>query len=262
MILRCLATSNISHIQFAGGEPLLNTNVEELFHITVQAMPDIDIGLATNGTLLTPSLSRVLSEYTNNVRINLPTINSERYRKIIGRNDLNQVINSIDMLKSDQAKVGINVVYCGQSARDIIDLLEFATERRIDVKFLEWIPIKSHEKSMPLPNMLQDVVRKFAYKKCELSKSLTIYDIAINNYKTKVRILKNRCALRSEYACKEYPEIRLLPNLELQSCLISNRNNISLDINNSQSIATAFMTAQKKLGICQRSYGQSIQTYI
>jgi len=253
IVLSSLVNQVITQIQFSGGEPLLNHHFEELVQIAERTAPGAGLGMATNGTLLSTTLCKSLSTRMNNIRINLPSLDPSKYKKIKGNKDLDRVIGAIDMLVSEGAPTGLNVVFVDQTEEEIINLVDFASLRKIDIKFLEWIPLKSDKFSLGSTSELFRILQKLASDQGRLSESARWYQVPTQHGVSRVRVVESFCETRNASACREYSEIRLLPTMEFQPCLISDENNLTFNVLDSSSIVRAFKLASNQLGFCPGS---------
>lgn len=248
-IARVAEAIGIRHIQFSGGEPLLHPELDRLLRIVQDNAPNAEVGMATNGKCITTSLAQALAPTMNNIRINLPTLSPKRYRLITGANDLPEILETLDLLVSLHARVGINTVYHSQNLDEIWNLVEWAAIRDVDLKILEWIDPTTGSSPRPLAGLLQEFTRA-ATQSIALSQSAKRFEIPIDGKIAHVRVILPPCERRLASACKEYGEVRLLPNLHLQMCLLSDQNNIPIDPSDSAQIEAAFEQARELVGRC------------
>ena len=142
-VIRLAVSLGIKKIRLTGGEPLLRHGVEELV-ARVAAIPGIeDLAMTTNGFLF-PQKARALREAgLRRVSFSLDSLDRDNFRKITGRDGLNEVLESIRLAQElGFHPVKVNAVVI----RDINDheigaLAEFARECDLSYRFIEFMPL-------------------------------------------------------------------------------------------------------------------------
>jgi GTP 3',8-cyclase len=151
-IIRVASDLGIHKIRITGGEPLTRRDVLHLFR-QISALPKIkDIGVSTNGSLLAQqvdngdTLARALAKLrVRTVNISLDTLDPEKYRSITGRYFLQKTLDGIAAAQSagfDQIKLNA-VLMRGRNEDDIPDLVRFARENGLLLRFIELMPVSS-----------------------------------------------------------------------------------------------------------------------
>jgi GTP 3',8-cyclase len=151
-IIRVGSDLGIHKIRITGGEPLTRRDVLQLF-LQISALPKItDIGVSTNGSLLAQqvdggdTLARALAKLrVRTVNISLDTLDPEKYRSITGRYFLQKTLDGIAAAQSagfDQIKLNA-VLMRGRNEDDIPDLVRFARENGLLLRFIELMPVSS-----------------------------------------------------------------------------------------------------------------------
>lgn len=155
-VTRIGAELGIRKVRVTGGEPLTRRNVlsfiEELCRI-----PGIeDVGLSTNGTLLTqpayPDSGENIAEVLKScgvrtVNISLDTLDRESYRDATGRDFLDRAIAGIEAAVSQGfERVKLNAVLMRhRNEHEIWDLINFAREKNCLLRFIELMPVSTSE---------------------------------------------------------------------------------------------------------------------
>ena len=151
-IIRVGSDLGIHKIRITGGEPLTRRDVLQLFR-QISALPKInDIGVSTNGSLLAQqvdtgeTLARALVKLrVRTANISLDTLNPAKYRAITGRDFLQKTLDGIAAAQSagfDQIKLNA-VLMRGRNEEDIPDLVHFARENGLLLRFIELMPVSS-----------------------------------------------------------------------------------------------------------------------
>lgn len=142
-VVRVLARRGVSKLRLTGGEPLVRKNVEQLVSM-LSAIPGIeDIALTTNGIFLAPRAERLRAAGVTRVNISLDSLRADRFALITRGGDIRKVLASLE----ESVRVGfdpikLNVVLMkGINDDEIGDFLRMTTERKLTVRFIEYMPI-------------------------------------------------------------------------------------------------------------------------
>jgi sulfatase maturation enzyme AslB (radical SAM superfamily) len=117
------AYAGVRDITFSGGEPLLRKDFFELASAAKQR--NLDISLATNGTLITPVVARNLKALGFDVQISLDGSTADIYESVRGNADLfESVIAGIRNLLSEEVNLTIGTVLTRNNVDDIPSLVD------------------------------------------------------------------------------------------------------------------------------------------
>lgn len=129
-------------IKLSGGEPLLYPDILEVCKKYENEFEDI--GFTTNGTQIVKLKECLValrgSKLTFNVTIN--SLKPEKYYEITKSKQLEDVIEGIDLLIGLGYRIKINSVITSYNKDDIKELIEFAMDKKIDIKFLDLVVTK------------------------------------------------------------------------------------------------------------------------
>lgn len=137
----------IEKIRFTGGEPLLRKSLEQIIEGCSQLKTGMgekpEIALTTNALGLDRRAQKLADAGVDRVNISLDTMNPEHFYAITHRNRLHDVLKGIDAACSVGMKpVKVNAVLLrGINDMDAVDLLDFALQRGIQLRFIEQMPI-------------------------------------------------------------------------------------------------------------------------
>lgn len=135
-----LIDQGIKKIRITGGEPLLRKDICKFIKSICDYKKDIDIGLTTNGFLLSNLAKELSSSGLKRLNISLDTLQKDKFIKISNKDALDKVLDGIDASLSLNFKIKLNsVIIKGINDDEILDLLEFANERRIEIRFIEFM---------------------------------------------------------------------------------------------------------------------------
>ncbi|SHG11521.1 cyclic pyranopterin monophosphate synthase subunit MoaA [Fodinibius roseus] len=140
-VITILTDLGISKIRITGGEPFVRKNLID-FITTISNNKKLEkIALTTNGTLLSPYISRLQQIGITSVNLSLDTLDSDRFESITRRNQFDRVIKTFHLLKKSSIPFKINtVVMEDENIKDIIPLAELTRYNDLSVRFIEEMP--------------------------------------------------------------------------------------------------------------------------
>jgi cyclic pyranopterin phosphate synthase len=153
-LIRIASGLGVTKIRLTGGEPLTRRDVIQLFRRLPSLTNLRDIGLSTNGTLLTREIEPGLTMAEavracgfRSVNISLDTLDRAEYARITGRDLLPEAIAGIEAaLAAGFPQVKINCVLMrGRNNSSLTNLVEFAAERNLLLRFIELMPVSTTE---------------------------------------------------------------------------------------------------------------------
>lgn len=132
----------ITRFKITGGEPLARKGAAELVR-KIKRIPGTEqVTMTTNGVLLSQHLEELLEAGLDAVNISLDTICRERFRELTGRDHLLDVLQSIRDAEASGLRVKLNtVLQKGMNAEEWPEILGLARDHKIDVRFIEMMPI-------------------------------------------------------------------------------------------------------------------------
>jgi cyclic pyranopterin phosphate synthase len=142
-VARAFTELGVTKIRLTGGEPLVRHNILSLIEKLGQLEGLKDLALTTNGSQL-QQYSRQLHDYgIQRVNISLDSLRAERFKQITRSGDLHQVLKGIDTaIATGFKKVKLNaVILKGRNEDEILDLVDFARHKKVDIAFIEEMPL-------------------------------------------------------------------------------------------------------------------------
>lgn len=139
-----LASLGIEKIRITGGEPLLRDKLETLVQLLSQIKGIKSIDMTTNGWFLSLEKAILLRRAgLQGVTLSLHSLQKERFARISGVDGLQRVIGSIDAArKAGLFPVKVNTVAIRRYNDDeIMDIVEFARNRSLSLRFIEFMPL-------------------------------------------------------------------------------------------------------------------------
>lgn len=150
-IAQAFAELGVEKIRITGGEPLVRKNVIKLFR-DINALPGIHtLVTTTNGSQL-PKLALQLKEAgVKRINISLDSLCPKKFQSITRTGKLTNVLAGIQSATEvGFEKIKINtVILKNRNDDEIMDLVQFAIARELDITFIEEMPlgvISEHER--------------------------------------------------------------------------------------------------------------------
>ncbi len=132
----------LAKVRLTGGEPLVRSGIERL----VAMLADLhipEIALTTNVQLLAEYAGPLKAAGLGRVNVSLDSLNATTYGKLSRGGVLGRTLEGIGAaLRCGLAPLKLNmVVLRGVNDSEILDMVEFAAERGVEIRFLEVMPI-------------------------------------------------------------------------------------------------------------------------
>lgn len=141
-IVKAASNLGIKKIRITGGEPLVRPNIVELIG-KINGIEGIEeIYMTTNGILLADKVEKLVKNGLTGVNISLDSLNKDRFKQITRLGGFDKVMNAIDKSISFGLKVKLNTVIVDEINDDeILDFVKLTLDKKIDVRFIELMPI-------------------------------------------------------------------------------------------------------------------------
>ncbi len=140
-LCRHFADVGIKKIKLTGGEPLLRKDIVWLVKELYAIKGIEDITLTTNGMLLDEKVEALYESGIRHINVSLDTIHEEEFYKITRRKGVDKVIQGIHHALQLGMHVKLNVVPMRLNEQHIMELLVFAKDYPIHIRFIEMMPI-------------------------------------------------------------------------------------------------------------------------
>jgi cyclic pyranopterin phosphate synthase len=142
-IARCFAELGVAKIRITGGEPLTRRNIISLFQ-EIGSQPDLsELTITTNGTLLPEYAAPLKQAGVKRVNISLDTLQADRFKAITRTGHIEKTLAGIDAaVAAGFQRIKLNAVILKNRNHDeVVDLVNFAIDRGIDISFIEEMPL-------------------------------------------------------------------------------------------------------------------------
>lgn len=144
-VVRLVVGLGIRKIRLTGGEPLLRHEVEQLV-ARLAAIPGIeDLAMTTNGFVFAQKARALRQAGLRRVSFSLDSLDRDNFRKMTGRDGLNEVLASIRLAQElGFHPVKVNAVIIREiNDHEIESLAEIAREQNWSLRFIEFMPLDS-----------------------------------------------------------------------------------------------------------------------
>jgi len=132
----------VKKVRLTGGEPLLRRNLDEFIQMLALKQLD-DLAMTTNGMFLPEHSQKLKDAGLKRITVSLDTLQAGRFERLTGQDSLNKVLAGID--SAQQAgfeEIKLNCVLMnGFNEDEILDFVEFARARAIQLRFIEYMDV-------------------------------------------------------------------------------------------------------------------------
>lgn len=142
-VARAFVSLGVSKIRLTGGEPLIRNNILSLLN-PLGELPGLkQLALTTNGSQLQRLAAPLYRAGVRRLNISIDSLKPRRFRQLTRHGSLDQVVAGIDSaLAAGFTDLRLNaVILKGRNEDEVIDLVAFAQARKIDIAFIEEMPL-------------------------------------------------------------------------------------------------------------------------
>lgn len=132
----------IREVRFTGGEPLTRGDLVEIVRLSAAAAPGIPLALTTNGIGLDARAAELRAAGLTRVNVSLDTVDREHFARLTRRDRLPRVLAGLaGAADAGLTPIKINAVLMRDTLADAPDLLAFAVQRGLRLRFIEQMPL-------------------------------------------------------------------------------------------------------------------------
>ncbi|MDA1272874.1 MAG: GTP 3',8-cyclase MoaA [Verrucomicrobia bacterium] len=224
-LVRLAAGLGVRKIRLTGGEPLLRQGIESLIEKLTRIPGISDLAMTTNGFLFAQKARALKSAGLHRISFSMDSLDPANFKKMTGRAGLDEVLAGISLAQ----ELGLNpvkvnaVVIRGLNDHEIEDLAEFARERNLSFRFIEFMPLDSSrswlkEMVVPSAEILMRLRSKFDLRQVAASNpSETARRWSFPGGRGEIGII----APVTEPFCGHCNRIRLTADGKIRTCLFS-----------------------------------------
>ncbi|WP_440059623.1 GTP 3',8-cyclase MoaA [Thermogladius sp. 4427co] len=210
----------ISDAKLTGGEPLVRRDIVEI--VREIRSNGLSVSITTNGSLLEKYAKGLAEAGVDHINVSLHSLREEVFRRITG-GDLGRVLKGIDAALSYGIRLKIDFVVLSWNKDELMDIIEFASRKGIDVNLIELIPLgldnglykELHVGVERLEALLKSRVLKVEIREFQ-SRPIYYLDNGV-----RVQVVKGFC---NPELCAKCSRIRFTPDGKIKTCLFRNDN--------------------------------------
>lgn len=184
--IKIMIDNGVNKIKITGGEPLVRENLDRFIKMIVDYNGSVDLALTTNGYLLKSMAKDLKESGLKRVNISLDSLKSEVAFKLAQKDILNSVLNGIDEALRVGLSVKLNsVILKDRNDNEILELFEFAKERDITIRFIEFMENLKAKNLIGVDSqtILDEITKKYNFKELPKEKTPARYFVLDSGYK-------------------------------------------------------------------------------
>ena len=217
--------AGIKKVRLTGGEPLITPKIEyilpEMNRLAIE-----DLGITTNGQLLSEKVDFLKQNGIKRLNISLDTLDPQRYLSITGGGDIQRTLAGIEEALSSKVKVKVNMVPVkGLNDTEILRMLDYCLERGIELRYIELMQMGHLKKREKYENKLITMHQIFdsIQQKYKFEQIPTACDSTAKRYHIKEMGDFGIIANDSAPFCRHCNRLRLSSEGFLYGCLSSSK---------------------------------------
>ena len=142
-LVKIFTSLGVAKLRVTGGEPLVRKNIGWLFKELGQIKALKEVVLTTNGSQLVQHAPMLKNARVNRINISLDSLDPIIFKKITRTGDLKKVLLGIDeAIQQGFSNLKLNTVLMkGINDHEAINLVHFAINKKIDISFIEEMPL-------------------------------------------------------------------------------------------------------------------------
>ncbi len=139
----------IRKVRITGGEPLVRNNIIDLVKTLSPIKGIRDLPMTTNGVRLEEFAHFLKQAGLSRVNVNLDSLDRKKFARITGQDNLLRVLRGIRAAReANLESIKINMVILkGINDDEILDFVNFAREKDLIVRFIEYMPVNWPEQN-------------------------------------------------------------------------------------------------------------------
>lgn len=156
-IARQFVELGVTKIRLTGGEPLLRKGADQVIK-ALSELP-VELTMTTNAVLIDKYIDLIVESKLRSINVSLDSLNDERFKDITRRDQFDKVLENIDLLLSKGIELKINVVLMkGTNEDEIIDFILWAEKKKVEIRFIEFMPFDGNKWSSELKISEKEIV--------------------------------------------------------------------------------------------------------
>ena len=206
----------LSELNFSGGEPFINPEIVKMIQYANESLK-CDISCATNLSIITEKQIHELSSTRVKFNIQFPYVTKNEFAKSTGTGNLEKVISNIKLIKGVGLKIGLNSVIQSLDVEAIETMIKFSLENELPLKLLPQIGLSGSDEFL---KTITPIIEKYSVEFVNKKTGCLKWKLTDGMHQTVLLYIQSPCFSGDFDSCKRYGEIRIQPDLMLQSCIM------------------------------------------
>jgi cyclic pyranopterin phosphate synthase len=158
----------VREVRFTGGEPLTRGDLVDIVRLSAAVAPGVPLSMTTNGIGLDARAGALRSAGLSRINVSLDTIDREHFARLTRRDRLPRVLAGLAAAAAaGLGPIKVNAVLMRETLADAPDLLEFALEHGLLLRFIEQMPLDAdaawrRDNMVPASELLDVLGARFA----------------------------------------------------------------------------------------------------
>ncbi|MCU1416071.1 MAG: moaA [Schumannella sp.] len=158
----------IREVRFTGGEPLTRGDLIDIVRLSAAAAPGVPLAMTTNGIGLDARAAALRDAGLSRINVSLDTIDREHFARLTRRDRLPRVLAGLAAAASaGLGPIKVNAVLMRETLADAPDLLAFALDHGLHLRFIEQMPLDAdaawrRDHMVPAAELLSVLAGRFA----------------------------------------------------------------------------------------------------
>jgi len=164
LFIKVAIDEGVDKIRITGGEPLLRKGLASFIKMINDYKGGLDLALTTNGYLLEETAQDLKDAGLKRLNVSLDSLKDDVAAKVAQKDVLKKVQRGIE--KALEVGLGVkinNVPLKGINANEVLDVLEYAKQRGMQIRFIEYME-NSHAKDK-LQGLKSEEIKEIVGKK-------------------------------------------------------------------------------------------------
>lgn len=221
-IIDIVKDQKLSEICFSGGEPFLNKEIVDMI-IYANKETDVDISCATNLSLINREDIKRLSKTRVKFNIQFPYADETKFCQSTGHKNWDIVLKNIDAVRKEGIYIGLNSVIQNGCKQNVREMIEFAIAQELPLKLLPQIGLDGSER---FKNFVYPILKEYATNFTDKHTGATRWVVESGKHKSVVLYIDSPCFSHNIEECRNYGELRIQPNLQMQTCILTDETEI------------------------------------
>jgi cyclic pyranopterin phosphate synthase len=136
----------VREVRFTGGEPLTRPDLVDIIRASSDIAPGIPLAMTTNGIGLDRKAAALADAGLTRINVSLDTVDREHFAAVTRRDRLPAVLRGLDAARAaGLGPIKINAVALRETLPDAGDLLAWALDNDVRLRFIEQMPLDADE---------------------------------------------------------------------------------------------------------------------